>query len=143
MKEYKKFFKNKRITVMGLGILGRGLGCTKFLAECGAILIVTDLKTEKELTVSLRKLKKFKNIEFVLGRHRLKDFRNKDMIIKSAGVPFNSIYIKEAKKNKIPIEMDVSLFAKYASEVILIGVTGTRGKSMVLFTKFLNKMRNF
>ena len=48
MKDYKKKFKGKKITIMGLGILGRGLGYTKFLAECGADLIVTDLKTKEQ-----------------------------------------------------------------------------------------------
>jgi UDP-N-acetylmuramoylalanine--D-glutamate ligase len=52
------------------------------------------------------------------------------MIIKAGGVPLDSIYIKEAKKNKIPIEMDVSLFIKLAPKIKVIGVTGTRGKSM-------------
>ena len=42
MQNYKEQFKGKKITIMGLGILGRGLGYTKFLAECGADLIVTD-----------------------------------------------------------------------------------------------------
>jgi len=127
---YKQQFKEKKITIMGLGILGRGLGYTKFLAECGADLIVTDLKTKEQLTTSVKALSKYKNIKFVLGEHRLEDFKDRDMIIKSAGVPFDSIYIKEAKKNKIPVEMDVSLFAKCAPEVMIIGVTGTRGKSM-------------
>jgi len=126
---------------MGLGILGRGLGYTKFLAKYGADLIVTDLKTKKQLTTSLKELKKFKNpegkstsygagIKFVLGKHRLEDFRNRDMIIKNPGVPLDSIYIKEARKNNIPVEMDVSLFAKCAPEVMIVGITGTRGKSM-------------
>jgi len=52
------------------------------------------------------------------------------MVIKAAGVPLDSIYIKEAEKNKIPIEMDVSLFIKYAPKIKVVGVTGTRGKSM-------------
>ena len=65
-----------------------------------------------------------------MGEHRLEDFKNRDMIIKSAGVSLDSIYIAEARKNKIPIEMDVSLFAKLAGEVMIVGVTGTRGKSM-------------
>lgn len=138
---YKQFFKGKKITIMGLGILGRGLGYTKFLAECGADLIVTDLKTEEQLSTSLKALEKFKNtegkstsngagIKFILGEHRLEDFKDRDMIIKAAGVPLDSPYIAEAKKNKIPIEMDVSLFAKCAKGVVVIGVTGTRGKSM-------------
>jgi UDP-N-acetylmuramoylalanine--D-glutamate ligase len=123
-------FKGKKITIMGLGILGRGLGYTKFLAECGADLIVTDLKTKEQLATSVKDLNKFSNIKFVLGEHRLQDFKDRDMIIKNPGVPFDSIYIKEAQKNNVPIEMDVSLFAKCAPEVVLIGVTGTRGKSM-------------
>lgn len=127
---YKQQFKGKKITVMGLGILGRGLGYTKFLAECGADLIVTDLKSKRQLATSIKALKKFSKIKFVLSKHRLEDFKNRDMIIKAAGVPLDSIYIKEAKKNGIPVEMDVSLFAKCAPKVMIIGVTGTRGKSM-------------
>ncbi|MEK9183489.1 MAG: UDP-N-acetylmuramoyl-L-alanine--D-glutamate ligase, partial [Patescibacteria group bacterium] len=138
---YIDFFRGKRITVMGLGILGRGIGVAKFLAKCGAKLTITDLKTKKELQPALKKLKKFKNIKYILGRHRLTDFRNKDMIIKAAGVPLDSPYIKEAKKNKIPVEMDASLFIKVirlgssfstwkpSFQVKIIGITGTRGKS--------------
>ena len=44
---YKAYFKGKKITVLGLGLLGRGINITKFLAECGAELLVTDLKTAK------------------------------------------------------------------------------------------------
>src|SRR3989344_9271871 len=130
MRDYKKQFKGKKITIMGLGLLGRGLGYTKFLAECGADLIVTDLKSKGQLATSIKALSKYPNIKFVLGEHRLQDFTNRDMIIKSAGVPLDSIYINEAKKNRIPVEMDVSLFAKCAPSVTIVGVTGTRGKSM-------------
>ncbi|MBU0612105.1 hypothetical protein KKB58_01605 [Patescibacteria group bacterium] len=137
MLDYRQFFKGKRITVMGLGLLGRGLGYTKFLAECGADLIVTDLKTKEQLATSVKALSKFPKIKFVLGKHRLEDFKDRDMVIKSAGVPLDSVYVAEAKKNNprlggasTPVEMDVSLFAKLAKEVMIIGVTGTRGKSM-------------
>jgi len=115
---------------MGLGLLGRGIGVARFLAEAGAQLTITDLKTKKELKLSLDKLKKFKKINYILGRHRLADFRNKDMIIKAAGVPLDSLYIKEALRNKIPVEMDASLFIKLA-KIKTIGITGTRGKSTV------------
>ena len=52
-------FEGKRITVMGLGLLGRGLGDVQYLAEQGAELIVTDLKTAEQLATSLEALKKF------------------------------------------------------------------------------------
>ena len=54
--EYEKYFKGKRITVMGLGLLGRGIQVTALLAESGAILTVTDLKTNNELAPSIQKL---------------------------------------------------------------------------------------
>ena len=109
---YKDFFAGKKILIMGLGILGRGVNVAKFLAECGTELTITDLKTKEQLASSLKKLKKFPNIKYVLGKHEMSDFINKDIIIKAAGVPLDSIYIAEARKNKIPVEMDASFFAK-------------------------------
>ncbi len=129
MKDFKAFFKNKKVTVVGLGLLGKRLGDIAFLAECGAEVLVTDLKNAKELAPSITKLKKYKNITYVLGKHRMKDFDNCDFILKGQGVALDSPYIAHARKNGIPIEMDESLFAKLAPEVKIIGVTGTRGKS--------------
>ncbi len=158
---------------MGLGLLGRGVNVAKFLAECGAELTVTDLKSEEELAPSLRLLKAYPTTElsrlprfspqhpvfsrrsaslrssstpdvfpksgkredlppirFVLGRHRLEDFREADMVIKAAGVPLDSPFTAEAHRCGVPVKMDASLFAELAPEgVVLVGVTGTRGKS--------------
>jgi len=115
---------------MGLGLLGRGINVAKFLAKLGANLLITDLKTKQQLTSSLKQLKKFKNIKYILSQHRLEDFQQADMLIKAANVPLDSIFIAEARKNNIPIEMDASLFAKFTKAKI-IGITGTRGKSTV------------
>jgi len=114
---------------MGLGLLGRGVGDVKFLTHSGAKLIVTDLKSAKELTPSLRKLKKFKNIKYVLGCHRFEDFNGRDFILKAAGVPLDSPYIAAARKHGVPVEMSTTLFAKLAAGIMIVGVTGTRGKS--------------
>ncbi len=126
----KAHFHGKRITVMGLGLLGRGVGDARYLAECGAELIVTDLKTREELAESVAQLESFSNITFIFGEHRLEDFRDRDLILKAAGVPFDSPYIAEAKKHKIPVRMSADLFAEI-SKISIIGVTGTRGKSTV------------
>ena len=115
---------------MGLGLLGRGVGDAKFLAENGAELIVTDLKSEAALADSIAALKEFPNITFHLGGHDLADFRDRDYILKAAGVPQNSPFIAEARKNGIPIKMSASWFAELAG-IPIIGVTGTRGKSTV------------
>lgn len=132
-------FRGKKITVMGLGLLGRGLGDTKYLAQCGAELIVTDLKTREQLASSVAELEEFPNITFVLGEHRLEDFRGRDMILKLAGIPLDSPYIAEAENEGISVKMSASLFMEIA-QIPVIGVTGTRGKSTV--THMLNDILN-
>lgn len=126
------YFKGKKITVMGLGLLG-GVGDIKFLAESGADIIATDLKSEAELRPSLDILEKFPNIRFTLGRHDLADFRDRDLIIKAPGAPLDSPFIAEAHKNGIRVTMWAALFATFAREegATIVGVTGTRGKTTV------------
>ena len=77
-------FKNKRITVMGVGLHGGGVGGIRFLAEQGAKILATDLKHKEDLNDSLEILKDLP-IEFILGEHRLQDFTDTDMIIKNPG----------------------------------------------------------
>jgi UDP-N-acetylmuramoylalanine--D-glutamate ligase len=132
MKNYKAFFEGKKITLMGLGLLGRGVGDARFLASLGTILTITDLKSEDELASSLEELKPFSNITYHLGGHMLEDFRHCDMVIKAAGVPQNSPYIAEAHKHGIPVRMSADLFAEF-SEIQIVGVTGTRGKSTITY----------
>ncbi len=126
--EESQYFKGKKITVMGLGLLGRGVGDAAYLAEAGGDLIVTDLKTEEQLESSLEKLKSYPNIKFTLGEHRMEDFEDRDMILVAAGVPMDSPYLERAKEKGIELVQSAALFAKL-SGIPMIGITGTRGKS--------------
>ncbi len=132
MNNWKTYFKDKNITVMGLGLLGRGVGDVAFLAKYAREITVTDLKSEKDLKESVQKLKKYKNIRYVLGRHRFEDFEGRDFIIKAAGVSLDSPYVVHARKKGVPVYMSTALFAKYTSAKI-IGITGTRGKTSVSY----------
>ncbi|MFA5132399.1 MAG: Mur ligase family protein [Candidatus Paceibacterota bacterium] len=130
---YLPYFENKKVTVMGLGLLGRGIGDTAFLAQAGAEIIVTDKKTKEQLEESLEALKECADITYVLGEHRMEDFENRDFIMEAAGVPLDSEFIMHAKENHIPVYMSAALVCdivmKNIPEVVIIGVTGTRGKS--------------
>lgn len=133
MTAYRDFFAGKRVTLMGLGLLGRGIGDAAFLAGLGAQLTVTDRKSEAELATSLKQLAGFSNIRYALGAHRLEDFQHADMVIKAAGVPLDSPYIKAARNAGVAVYMSTALFAKFARHTgaTLVGITGTRGKSTV------------
>lgn len=133
MTAYRDFFAGKRVMLMGLGLLGRGIGDAAFLAGLGAELTVTDRKNEAELAASLKQLSGFSNIRYVLGAHRVEDFQRADMVIKAAGVPLDSPYIKAARDAGVAVYMSTALFAKFARQAgaTIVGITGTRGKSTV------------
>jgi len=126
------FFKDKTVTLLGLGLLGRGVGDAAFLARYCRRVIVTDLKNADELAASLEALKEYKNIEYVLGKHEKASFTGIDFVIKGAGVRLDNAFIKHAKDNKIPIYMSTALFA-FLSPLKIIGVTGTRGKTTTTY----------
>ncbi|PIQ69404.1 MAG: hypothetical protein COV90_01640 [Candidatus Tagabacteria bacterium CG11_big_fil_rev_8_21_14_0_20_41_11] len=142
-------FGNKKIIIMGLGSYkdGSGISAALFFAKKGANLLITDLKTKKELASQIKRLESFflartglariegskerllTRTKYVLGRHRMQDFREADYIFKNPSVPKNSPYLKIAKKNKIPIINDWTIFFEERPQNLVIGVTGTKGKS--------------
>lgn len=125
------------VLILGLGIHGGGVGAARFFAHLGMRVLVTDLKTKKELSSSLRVLKGLP-ITYVFGKHRMEDIEQADLIIKNPGVPDSSIYIKKAKKLKIPITNDGALFFALAPREHVIAITGTKGKTTTaLLTKHL------
>ena len=130
-------FEGKKIVIMGLGLHGGGVSSACFFAENQAKVIVTDLKTAKELRESVAVLKKYNNIAFVLGRHRKQDFKNADLIIRNPGVPNDSVLLSTARKAGVRVETDVSFLFNNA-DFFSIGITGTKGKTTT--TKLLAKI---
>lgn len=129
--DFTDYFKGKKVTVMGLGLLGRGVGDAAYIAEAGAAeVIVTDLKTEEELAASVGQLRGYENVTLVLGEHRTEDFADRDFVLVGAGVPQDSPYLMTAKGAGVPLKQSAALFAEL-SGIPVIGVTGTRGKSTV------------
>lgn len=123
----KSQYKGKRVLVVGLGLQGGGLAATRFFAKLGAKVTVTDLKSKELLFPTISKLKDLK-INFVLGKHRVKDFLETDLIIKGPSVRWDLPELVTAEKAKVPIDMEAAFFTSICPAPI-IGVTGTRGKS--------------
>lgn len=125
----RDFFKGKRITVFGIGLNGGALGAIEFLIQSGAReIIATDIRSREELLPTLEKLKRYKNITYILGQHRPEDFMAVDMVVKNPGIPWTNEYIKRAIEKKIPVETDASLFFQIVKNKT-VAVTGTRGKT--------------
>lgn len=126
---------------MGLGLHGGGVGIAKWLMRHGAFVTVTDLKSRNELVGSVAELERAHlkevrrggkgcthRIRYVLGRHDVKDFIGVDMVVKNPAVPRGNVYIDAAKKKKVPIETDISVFFMLCP-VPVTAVTGTKGKT--------------
>ncbi len=114
-----------KVTVMGLGLHGGGTASARFFAEHGAVVTVTDMKTEKELAPSIQALSDYPGIKFVLGEHRKEDFANTDLVIKNPGVKLEENPFLELASS---IETDISVFLRL-SRAEIIAVTGSKGKS--------------
>ncbi len=132
----KDSFKNKRVTVMGLGLFGGGVGITKFLVSQGADVTVTDLKKAEELSQSLKLLDGLP-IKFRLGKHIEEDFSNIDLLIVNPAVPNDSRFLQIARDNGICIDTELNIFFKLCQAPIM-GVTGSNGKTTT--TSLLGEM---
>ncbi len=131
--KYLKYFENKKITCIGLGLLGRGVTDAEFLAKWTNDIIITDAKDKISLAPSLLKLASYPHIKYTLGGHDEEDFKNRDMILKSAGIPIDFKYLDKSLIGDAEVFMSAAKVVQIAKENLInlkvIGVTGTRGKS--------------
>ena len=120
-------FSGKRVLVMGLGRFGGGVGVSRFFAEHGAKVTVTDTAVEQELRAGLDKLEGLA-IEFHLGGHVESDFAESDLIVVNPAVKKNSPWLKIASDYKVPLTAEMNLFFEFCAAPI-VGITGSNGKS--------------
>ncbi len=121
-------YRGRRVLVMGLGVHGGGLGVARFLAERGAHVTVTDLRSAAQLTDSLDALADLP-ITYVLGQHREEDFRSAALVVRNPAVPRQSPYLQVAAAAGVPVVMEMTLFFAECPSRKIIGVTGTKGKT--------------
>jgi len=122
-----KSLRGLRVTVMGLGRFGGGIGVSRWLCGQGARVVVTDKDSPQNLTHSLEKLAGLP-IEFRLGEHRIADFTDTDLVVASPAVAPQNEFLAAASAAKVPITTEIRFFVERCPATIF-GVTGTKGKS--------------
>lgn len=122
--------KDKKVTIMGLGLNGGGEAAVRFFLKHGAFVTVTDMKTKEQLQTTIDSLENDSSLNktrltYRLGEHCIEDFENADCVIKNPGVKYDGNKYLAAAKN---IETDLSIFLRFTKAPI-IAVTGSKGKS--------------
>ena len=121
------YFKNKKITVVGLA--RSGLACANLLYGLGAQVSVTDSRSDAETRRNSRLLKSA-GIKRELGRHTPEFIKGRDIIVISPGVPDTALPVVWAQKYRIPVISEIEAgWILCPSEII--AVTGSSGKTTV------------
>lgn len=130
----------KRVTVMGLGRFGGGVGVTRFLAQRGTDVLVTDLEPEDRLAESvaaIADLVRSGQVTLRLGGHNVSEFTSCDLVIANPAVakPWDNRFLRSADAAGVPITTEIGLTCSMlsararAGELRCIGITGSAGKS--------------
>lgn len=128
------YFKNKRITVVGLA--RSGLACASLLFELGAQVSITDNKDTELLRLNASSLKS-RGIKIELGRHSPSFIKGRDLIIISPGVPSDAEPVIWAHKFNVSLISEIEV-GWVLCPATIIAVTGSNGKTTV--TTLLGKV---
>lgn len=127
----------KRVTVMGLGQFGGGVGVTKYLVARGARVTLTDVDRVEKLAEPLSQLAneiESGRVTCVLGEHRVEDFATADLVIANPAVPkpWDNRFLAAATGAGVPVWTEIGLtICELVGRGVtnIVGVTGSAGKS--------------
>lgn len=120
-----KNWTDKKVIVLGAARQGTAL--SRFLAEKGARVILTDLHGPETLSAEALALKD-KGVELCLGSHPLDLLEGADLVCVSGGVPLNIPFLQEAARRRIKLSNDSQVFLE-ACPAPVVGITGSAGKT--------------
>ena len=128
--DFRDYFNGKKVTVMRVGLIGRGIGDTRYMAEAGADIVVVDAAPQAVMQPAVDALSDLPNITFKFGPYDFNDFKDSDFVLVGAGAPLDESVLVACREAGIPLKQSAALFAEL-SGIPIVGVTGTRGKSTV------------
>ncbi len=115
----------KRVVVIGAA--RQGLALARYLAENGASVVVTDARSEEEMSEAIAALAALP-VEWVLGDHPLSLLEGASLVCPSGGVPLTIPLVQEAIWRGIRLSNDSQIFMETAPCPV-VGITGSAGKT--------------
>ena len=134
MKPYPSSLQGARVTVMGLGQFGGGLGVTRWLVAQGARVLLTDRDPEAKLAAPLAELAgevRSGAVALALGGHEERDFAEADLVVANPAVPmpWENRYLRAARAAGVPVTTEIRLAIDGLDRERTLGITGSAGKS--------------
>jgi len=120
-------FAGARVTVVGLGRFGGGVGVTRWLCAQGVKVTVSDLAGADALADSIRKLDGL-DVTLHLGSHEEKDFLEADLLVVNPAVAKDMPLLAAARRAGVPLTTEINLFLQRCRAPV-VGITGSVGKS--------------
>ena len=127
MEDLKKL-KGKKIAVVGLG--KTGIAFSKFLHRYGAEVLISDHKSEAELSSSLEEIKGYP-FKLELEGYNPKTFFNKDCVVLSPGVPSHLKLFDYLRSQGVEVTGEFEFVSHFVKKPMIV-ITGTNGKTTVL-----------
>ncbi|MBM4111422.1 MAG: UDP-N-acetylmuramoyl-L-alanine--D-glutamate ligase [Phycisphaerae bacterium] len=129
-----KELAGRRVTVMGLGLFGGGLGVAKWLHAQGAIVRITDRRDAAVLAdaiAALEPLRERGRLEIECGTHTKTWFTQTDLLVANAAVPtpWSHPLLCSARDAGVPVTTEIRLSIEAIAARRTIGITGSAGKS--------------
>jgi UDP-N-acetylmuramoylalanine--D-glutamate ligase len=113
--------------ILIIGAARQGTALARFLAACGAEVVLNDHRPSDQLLPAQEQLSDLP-IEWVFGGHPFSLLDGIDLVCPSGGVPLTIPLIVEAQKRGISLTNDSQIFLE-STPCQVIGITGSAGKT--------------
>jgi UDP-N-acetylmuramoylalanine--D-glutamate ligase len=122
----KSHYLDMKIAIIGAGATGRSLA--RFFRTRGARVVLSDNRAADQLQ-GLAQLQE-SGVQLDLGGHTPELFRAADLVVVSPGVPPDIPILVSCRAQGVPVLGEVEIAWRELSGIV-IGITGTNGKSTV------------
>lgn len=120
-------YLGRRVTVLGLGSFGGGVGAVRFLVDRGAQVTISDARPAEQLAESLAELDGLP-VERHMGENDPADVTGAELVVVNPAIKRDHPLLKAAAAAGVPLTSEMNLFWQH-NRGRVAAVTGSNGKS--------------